>query len=88
MSEPVTLPLWVFLLVYWLSLACNTWLSFRAGYKRGNALCPNDYVLRDVARQRDQMMRERDVAQQAADQYAMALEFLRRVHHRNESRPN
>jgi hypothetical protein len=41
------------------------WLCYRLGWKRGAALTPNDQVLRDVARQRDSLMRERDEANAA-----------------------
>ena len=53
------------------------YLCYRLGWERGNALTPNDHVLRDVARQRDRMMRERDEANASANRiasHAMSLE--------------
>ncbi len=36
--------------------------GYLLGHRKGSSLCPNDEVLRDVARQRDQAIRERDEA--------------------------
>jgi hypothetical protein len=63
------------------------YLGYLIGWKRGNALCPNDYVLRDVARQRDRMMCERDEAQRLAQFYFGALQHVTKAI-QNEERPN
>jgi len=62
----------------WLAVTCmvTTWalgviLGCRIGWKRGNALTPKDYELRDLVQQRDKMMRERDEANAAANKIAV-----------------
>jgi hypothetical protein len=62
------------------------WFSgYLVGHKRGRALCPSDYALRDVARQRDQLVRERDEARMAYAQVVAVLEATKR---RPEARSN
>lgn len=65
------------------------YFCYRLGHKRGSSLCTNDNVLRDVARQRDAALRERDQANAAANNaaaHAMSLEaelFRMRVQRQN-----
>lgn len=62
-------------------------LGYRRGHRDGSALCPTDHTVRDIARQRDRMMRERDEANAAANHFAMALRFLQTAQTKEE-RPN
>lgn len=56
------MPEWFVCTVAVFQFVAGAYCGYRVGWKRGNALTPNDYVLRDVARKRDAMMRERDQA--------------------------
>lgn len=67
------MPEWLAVLCMIITWAMGAWLGYRIGHRRGSALCPNDFVLRDVARQRDQLMRERDIAFALANQFSMEL---------------
>ncbi len=66
------------------------------GYKQGQRLTPKDHELRDLVRQRDKMMRERDEANAAANKMAaygmqMEAEALRlrdMLPHLRGGRPN
>jgi hypothetical protein len=72
-------------MLWWLSgLLAGCGLGWSVGYWRGHrhgaALCPSDYVLRDVARQRDQFQRERDALQRRASEVESYAEHLRCLH--------
>jgi hypothetical protein len=62
--------------VAWVGLAICAAVGFACGTylerSRLSRLTPNDHVLRDVARQRDRLMRERDEAIAAAQRCAMS----------------
>ena len=75
--------------------AAYGYFCYRLGHKRGSALCPNDHVLRDVARQRDAALRERDQASAAAAHLAQShlapeceLIRLRNAMQRGSAGPN
>jgi hypothetical protein len=65
------------------TFANGAWAGYVIGWKRGFALTPTDHVLRDVVRQRDQLMRERDEARLA---YAHVVDILEATRERGEAR--
>lgn len=71
-------------------------VGYGLGFRRGRSLTPKDYELRDLVRQRDKMMRERDEANAAANKMAAygmqmeaeALRLRNMLPHLRGGRPN
>ncbi len=71
-------------------------IGYYLGKRTGEALTPKDYELRDLVRQRDKMMRERDEANAAANKMAAygmqmeaeALRLRNMLPHLRGGRPN